>query len=68
MNFALPFSEESETFSDSWELSELTEDQGSLELGLRKWKGQAHAALELGLEEIKSTILKVSHFLHWLNC
>ncbi|XP_065849151.1 uncharacterized protein [Euphorbia lathyris] len=51
-------SEESETFSDSWELSELSKDQGNLELGLRKWKGQTRAALEFGLEEIQSMILK----------
>ncbi|WCJ42161.1 hypothetical protein M5689_022987 [Euphorbia peplus] len=51
-------SEESETFPDSWELSELSRDQGSLELGLRKWKGQTRAGLELALEEIQSIILK----------
>ncbi|XP_050217908.1 uncharacterized protein LOC126668774 [Mercurialis annua] len=51
-------SEESGTIPDFDQLSEYPNDQGSLELGLRQWNGQAIAAVKLGLVELQSIILK----------
>ncbi|XP_021651006.2 uncharacterized protein LOC110643077 isoform X4 [Hevea brasiliensis] len=51
-------SEESDTFLCLWESSTVTNDQGSLELGPRQWKGPALAARKLGLAELQSMILK----------
>ncbi|XP_057995401.1 uncharacterized protein LOC131175374 isoform X3 [Hevea brasiliensis] len=51
-------SEESDTFPCLWESSTVTDDQGSLELGPRQWKGPALAARKLGLAELQSMILK----------
>ncbi|XP_057995400.1 uncharacterized protein LOC131175374 isoform X2 [Hevea brasiliensis] len=53
-------SEESDTFPCLWESSTVTDDQGSLELGPRQWKGPALAARKLGLAELQSMILKFS--------
>ncbi|EEF34684.1 uncharacterized protein LOC8289104 isoform X2 [Ricinus communis] len=51
-------SEESGTVPGLWEFSEVPSDQGSLEIGLRQWNGQAIAAIKLGLAELQSVILK----------
>ncbi|XP_043806380.1 uncharacterized protein LOC110599907 isoform X3 [Manihot esculenta] len=51
-------SEESGTFPSLWESSMISNDQSSLELGPRQWKGPALAALKLGLVELQSMVLK----------
>ncbi|KDP30731.1 hypothetical protein JCGZ_15532 [Jatropha curcas] len=51
-------SEEIGTFPGTWELPEFSNDQGSLEHGLRQWKGASLDALKLGLGELQSMFLK----------
>jgi len=45
-----------------WENSEVSEAEGSLELGLSKWKVELLAALQVGATEVQSMILKVVLF------
>lgn len=56
-------SEESGVFPGSWENSEASDAQNSLELGLSQWKVQALAAFNAGAVELKSMMLKV-YLLH----
>lgn len=51
-------SEESGVFPGSWENSEASDAQNSLELGLSQWKVQALAAFNAGAVELKSMMLK----------
>ncbi|KAH9724665.1 hypothetical protein KPL70_007569 [Citrus sinensis] len=50
--------EESGVFPGSWENSEASDAQNSLELGLSQWKVQALAAFNAGAVELKSMMLK----------
>lgn len=52
-------SEESGVFPGSWENSEASDAQTSLELGLSQWKVQALAAFNAGAVELKSMMLKL---------
>ncbi|ESR54572.1 hypothetical protein KPL70_007569 [Citrus sinensis] len=52
-------SEESGVFPGSWENSEASDAQNSLELGLSQWKVQALAAFNAGAVELKSMMLKL---------
>jgi hypothetical protein len=51
-------SEASGVFPGMWENSEVSEAEGSLELGLSKWKVELLAALQVGATEVQSMILK----------
>lgn len=53
-------SEASGIFPGLWDSSQASEVQGSLEVGLSKWKVELLAALEVGASEVQSMILKVS--------
>ncbi|CAF2139775.1 hypothetical protein IGI04_006413 [Brassica rapa subsp. trilocularis] len=51
-------SEASGIFPGLWDSSQASEVQGSLEVGLSKWKVELLAALEVGASEVQSMILK----------
>ncbi|KAF8090445.1 hypothetical protein N665_0476s0024 [Sinapis alba] len=51
-------SEASGVFPGLWDSSQASEVQGSLEVGLSKWKVELLAALEVGASEVQSMILK----------
>lgn len=60
MELILPsYSEESGTFPGLWEISKVSEGQGSLGFGLSQQKVQAAAAQKLGASDLQSIILKV---------
>lgn len=62
-----PCSEASGIFPGLWDSSQASEVQGSLEVGLSKWKVELLAALEVGASEVQSMILKVCLLLKVLH-
>ncbi|KAH7851363.1 hypothetical protein Vadar_010585 [Vaccinium darrowii] len=51
-------SEESGTLPSSWESSKISNNHGSLEVGLSQWKVQASSALRVGAAELRTVFLK----------